>query len=227
MSSPFAFLAAATRRADKAAKKHAMAMEALGANYKEEFDKAFDLECKSTLREIHLMKRMKDIIQDDFLELIEKKPTPKRLTGVTGCYMITIRPMDGKIDWPEFETTIHTLLSRKCFTKFTYSFEQKGETIEDMGKGFHVHIVSKVTQDSKSQLLRDIKSSLKGWIATNKIGESGIDVQQCRNPTETIQNYLIDYKSDDDHKEKTKLIDQQWRQVIGYDGIIVSDTNDW
>lgn len=206
MSSPFAFLRSVTSKADKAAQKYASSMEQTGTmTYKEAFDQCFELECKSALRQIKLMKRMKDAIQDEFAELLEMPKKEKQ------SYMITIRPDDTKVDIIDFIQRVNAIVSRKCFIEGKYSYEQKGTSVEDHGKGFHVHIVARMTQASKGQVLRDMTSSLKDWIEAGFITPNNIDVRTTKNPDELIQNYLIEYKSDDDHKEVTQAMDELWR----------------
>lgn len=142
---------------------------------------------------------------------------------VKQTYMITIRPECKKISFDKFYKEISTLVKRKCFLDYQLSFEQKGMTLDTLGHGFHVHIVAHMTQKSKGQVLRDIKSSMgcgkpNAWIIDNCI-----QVDVCKNPEETVQNYLIDYKSKDNHKETTKEWDDIWRSNVGIKNIYVND----
>lgn len=206
MSSPFAFLRSVTSKADKAAQKYAASMEQTGMmTYKEAFDQCFDLECKSALRQIKLMKRMKDAIQDEFAELLDMPKKEKQ------AYMITIRPDDTKAKLVDFIDKVQTLTSRKCFIEGKYSYEQKGTDSESLGSGFHVHIVARMSQNSKGQVLRDVTSTFKDWIEKGLITPNNIDVRTTKNPDELVQNYMIEYKSDDGHKETTQAMDELWR----------------
>ena len=126
-------------------------------------------------------------------------------------YFITIRPDDNKCNLLEFKEKVFAFLEKKCFTNYTLSFEQKGKTVMDIGKGFHCHIVAECTQRSKGNVLRDTLSTWNKWILEGKIAENCIDVRGVKNPESIIQNYLIDYKSDDNHKIETKNIDEIWR----------------
>lgn len=126
-------------------------------------------------------------------------------------YFITIRPDTGKCDFIDFQTKVEKFLTRKCFLDYTYSFEQKGECVEDLGKGFHVHIVAKMKQASKSNVLRDVLSSWNDWITDGKIAANCICVVPTKNGEKLINDYLIEYKSDDEHKEPTKQWDEIWR----------------
>lgn len=52
------------------------------------------------------------------------------------------------------------------------------------------------------------------WISPNCI-----QVDKSPNHVELKQNYLIDYKSNDGHKEKTKQADLNWRHKLGLQNI--------
>lgn len=141
----------------------------------------------------------------------------ERFTEVCGSakgdrsYFITIRPDTGKCDLIDFQEKVEKFLTRKCFLEYSYSFEQKGECVEDLGKGFHVHIVAKMKQTSKGNVLRDTLSSWNDWIVSGKIAANCICVVPTKNGEKLINDYLIEYKSDDEHKEPTKQWDEIWR----------------
>lgn len=138
-------------------------------------------------------------------------------------YMITIRPECKKISFNKFFTEISNFVQRKCFLDYQLSFEQKGMSLDTLGHGFHVHIVAHMTQKSKGEVLRDTKSSMgcnkpNAWIIDNCI-----QVDVCKNPNDTVQNYLIDYNSKDGHKIQTKEWDDIWRSNIGIKNIYQND----
>lgn len=132
------------------------------------------------------------------LGLIEEK--------ATHTYFITIRPDETKTTFVNFYNDVRVFTLRRCFQNYTLSFEQKGTTEETLGQGYHVHIIARMTQRSKGEVLRDTQSSFKQYTAANCI-----DVQVCKNPDETIQHYLVDYESKDGHKKPTQEWDAIWR----------------
>lgn len=135
-----------------------------------------------------------------------------RETGLIQSYkqtfFITIRPDQSKITFPEFLSEMKNLYKRKCFNKYILTFEQKGTSEETLGEGFHCHVIATVTQRSKGELLRDITSSCKHFCAPNCI-----DVKPLRTEKdmENVRDYMIEYKSDDDHKIVTQEWDTLWR----------------
>lgn len=138
-------------------------------------------------------------------------------------YMITIRPDDSKAYFPDFKEKVEDFVTRKCFLSYKYSFEQKGTKPEDMGKGFHVHIVANMKQRSKSEVLRDTLSSWKDWINEGLITANNVHVCITKDGEKLVQNYLIEYESDDGHKAVTKDYDHQWREAVGLYNLYVSE----
>lgn len=121
-------------------------------------------------------------------------------------YMITIRPENNKITLKHFYNRVAGFVDRACFITYSLSFEQKGITDETLGTGFHVHIIAEMKQRSKGEVLRDTISTFKDCTAAHCI-----QVDPCKNMDDTINNYLVEYKSKDNHKEETKHWDTIWR----------------
>lgn len=169
------------------------------------FWKRFEVNGRRALREIELMKRMKEMIGEEFQSLLTNNADDSKR-----YYMITIRPTD-QVEFEVFKDKIESLVQRACFLDYVYSFEQKGTSPTELGNGFHVHIVAAMKQRSKAEVLRDMVSTFNSWTAKGWIASNCIDVRVTKNPEEVVQNYLIDYKSDDGHKETTKTYDDLWR----------------
>lgn len=138
-------------------------------------------------------------------------------------YMITIRPDDSKVDFIDFQRYVEYFVQRKCFMNYKYSFEQKGIEPMDLGKGFHVHIVADMKQRSKSEVLRDTLSSWKEWIDKGYIASNCIDVITTKNGDALVENYLLEYKSDDGHKEVTRSWDELWRTGMSLKRLYTSE----
>lgn len=125
-------------------------------------------------------------------------------------YFITIRPNEKIINFIKFKKMIELYISQKVILDYKYSFEQKGTCIEDLGIGFHCHLICSFSYDRKSKILHNVCKFFKDVAASNCI-----QVDKCKNPEELIQNYLVDYISNDEHKECTKIWDNAWRQQEG------------
>lgn len=167
-------------------------------------DKTYEMKIQHERTEFIEVLKIAKLLHDDYVEVIK---------GVTSqWYFITIRPDCSKITFELFYNKIAKLMDRKCFKTFTLSFEQKGTNQETLGQGFHCHIVTETTHRSKGELLRDLTSTFNKWINLQYITENNIDVKPSKTPEQLIQNYLIEYNSEDGHKEPTKQWDTLWRE---------------
>lgn len=129
----------------------------------------------------------------------------------TNTFMITIRPECKKINLHTFKKDVDDYLKRKMFKHIHIcSYEQKGTTMDTLGHGYHVHIIAETTCRSKGEVLRNTISTFQQYTAANCI-----QVDTCKNPEGVMNDYLIDYKSQDGHKEITKEWDSIWRTQEG------------
>ena len=139
-------------------------------------------------------------------------------------YHITVRPDSTKLKFSSFYEKVRGLMDRLCFIEYTLSFEQTGEAEEQLGSGFHVHIVANTTHKSKGQVVRDMKSSFKDYCKAGIMKPECIDVEGSRTPKQLIDSYLTEYKSADGHKELLKEWDARWRESLGllplYKGVV-------
>lgn len=132
-------------------------------------------------------------------------------------YFITIRPKEG-VKFESFYSKVYEYINRRPFKKYTLSFEQKGIEGEDLGHGFHCHIVASTTWLSKGQCLRDTINSFKSFCEQNCI-----QVDRTYNPEAIIEGYLTKYESEDKHKELTKESDYTWRMLMKLKDLYTSD----
>lgn len=139
------------------------------------------------------------LLHSDYMEITN--------TSTTNWYFLTVRPRP-EISLPDFWTCVYKWTQRVCMISYKLSFEQKN--LEGNGDGFHVHIVCQTKHRSKGECLRDAKSTFRSVAA-----ENCINVKPTRNPENIINDYLIDYIAEDEHKEETKAADAAWRSSIG------------
>lgn len=192
------------------AKKSATKFANLRNTFGEDFDKAYQ----------ESFEHEKNIELNKFCEILEFSKTmhslyldKMRINNCTNFYFITIRPNDN-CTFIDFKNKVNEFVTRKCFLEYTYSFEQKGTSLSTLGQGFHVHIIANMIQRSKSEVLRDTLSSWNAWIKSDWISANCIQVDTTKNPDKLINDYLICYKSDDNHKETTKDWDNLWRKNL-------------
>lgn len=162
--------------------------------------KQFESNCRLG---IQLMMKFKEIAIDEGL-------TPNNLVKQT--YFITIRPDTSSITFYDFYNKVSEYLNRKCFIEYTCSFEQKGTCNETIGTGFHVHIIAKMKQRSKGEVLRDTQRTFKNSTSANCIQ---VDVLKSEEDLHKTKSYILEYTSDDGHKMPTKEWDEAWRLQWG------------
>lgn len=192
----FAFAQSAYKKADKIARKTA---STLGSNEEEEkeiYQTIYNNEIVIAKNEFNRILDLSEELHEQYLLKYNKQ-----------WLFITIRPDESKLTFFEFTTLVDKYINRKTIKNFTLSYEQKGTSEDTIGKGFHCHIVANTTWRSKGEALRDTFSTFNKICAKNCI-----QVDRTNNPESIIENYLIEYKSDDDHKSLTKEWDDLWRK---------------
>lgn len=139
-------------------------------------------------------------------------PTLSGGERITRTYFITVRPDENKISFWNFYKIVNGFLSRECFEHFVMAFEQKGTDEQSIGRGFHIHVLAKMTQRSKTEVLRDTKSTFKDCTAENCIQ---VDICKKRADFDRCLGYIRDHLSNDGHKKLTAEADACWRVRMG------------
>lgn len=208
----FAHAKQIVNKCEKLASKAADVEETLGReNWKQAYTRIYNQYLQSEFRHF-----------DKYLHVAAE--LHERYGAVCGktkqAYFVSVRPTD-LIDWHEFFTKIENFVRRDSFLKVKWTYEQKGETPSELGKGFHCHILIYESKfRSKGELLRATLSSFNKWIEKQWLAPNCIDVQTTKNPDDILNKYLIAYESDDDHKNKTKAMDELWRSEKGLPNIL-------
>lgn len=124
-------------------------------------------------------------------------------------YFITIRPNVQTFE--KFKERIESrLIKRTIFLEMKYVYEQTGESDETLGTGHHFHAIALSSQQSPSNLAREVLSTMNGFC-----GPSGVKVSRCHNPEEHFERYCSNHTSADGHKEVKKEWDKKWRLIKG------------
>lgn len=124
-------------------------------------------------------------------------------------YMLSVRPPEG--------TNIRTLkYAVEGFVKawssgwaeWEYAFEQKGETVDELGRGLHVHMVLRVSKANyyPSHILRDAKRAFP-FVAANCIQVDTL------NNVARAKEYIRGGK--EEKKQGAAAMDRVWRQREG------------
>jgi len=137
-----------------------------------------------------------------------------------GWFFLTIRPHNDFKDFNKFKNLVKRILSRKFIEKFKLVWEQKGETINNIGFGFHFHALLKISTPNKgikyfiNEFIRDVaKEHMTDVIASNCI-----DLKKINNQLEydRREKYMStdEFLKADEEKEKAWKIDRIWRKNL-------------
>ena len=131
------------------------------------------------------------------------QPKSRKVTHL----FITINPDTEKVSLTDFVAKVHKIAKFKCFSVGSqYAFEQRSAQLEDMGKGYHCHMVMEINK--KPSLIRQqLLNTLKGYIGNPK----HLDIQHLqRSSVKSKLKYLRGEKNTEEKLAKCQ-IDKRWR----------------
>jgi hypothetical protein len=154
--------------------------------------------------------KMNNYIETQKVEL--KKQTAKKHNN--GYMFITINPKPA-VKLEDFRKLLKKISKKTCFEKCMYVLEQRGNNEENMGKGFHAHILVKRNLKYKPiKLKQNVKASCKN-IVGNIHNDNQLNIQTIGEEfAKDKQQYIIGDKTGDGKSEKQN-IDEKWRKTIG------------
>lgn len=108
------------------------------------------------------IKYKEDIQQKEYINDIRKinKSQPDKTNDTV---FITINPKP-KVTFEQFKKVVDKIISKKYLLNnetLHYSYEQRGESDDEIGKGFHCHILFKRGPKIPHEIRREFKSSCK------------------------------------------------------------------
>lgn len=105
----------------------------------------------------------------------------------------------------DFVLAVQKFARSKVIDKCVYSFEQKGTDDATLGHHPHCHMVMSANRTRAHVMQAHSKLS----------SMCNIRYVPAHRPAELVSNYLVNYVSNDGHKELTKVWDAKWREVHG------------
>lgn len=116
---------------------------------------------------------------------------------------LTINPPPN-LDLKDFIDKIYKTLSKNWIEGYLFVIEQRGENIEEIGKGFHTHILIKLLNNKKqSEINREIKNTWKKILDVDNYHILNLkyidDAEQKRK-----QNYILGLKTEEHKHLKQK-----------------------
>jgi len=172
---------------------------------------------------------------------LEEHPEWSDKEKVKDMKFITFRP-DENCTFENFWNGIQGWIQRKWIKEFKLVFEQKGENLIEMGKGFHIHAIIKHTRNkSIPDMCIDIQEIMRKCCCTFNNGQPDIKPIKTTADLNRCNNYMAEYKGDEPLKKIAFDCDEPWRNSMGlrrfYDiapmpnynkpAIIVNRLNSW
>ena len=137
----------------------------------------------------------------------------KLQTITTNHIFLTINsPPD--IDFLNFQKHINKLINKKWISKYLF-YEQRGETHEEQGRGFHAHILIEHTPKKPCEIKRELANTLKDIMDVENyhiLNIKRIDSAEAKRKV----SYIIGTKKDTEKHVKQKY-DIIWRQTMNLD----------
>lgn len=163
---------------------------------------SWETEYKATLT---IYARMKEITAELYPEVI-------RLT--TNVYAVTIRPPDGS-DFGIFKQQVNCYIQSKTINQYEYSYEQTGESEDNLGHGFHVHMCI-WSNLSPSHMIRDAVAKFIGCQV--KIGNDFSKKLHTQKDLNQWRNYIRGDKHNES-KDPAVLMNTLWRTEQNLDDL--------
>lgn len=197
------------RASARIVKDHKMKIEDRGGIHditREEYDALEDACIRLEASRIRRVNRHKAKLQELVPELGNKR--------LNRMLFITVRPVN--IEFPAFKFLVEKFINNKNkFDAVEYAYEQKGENSSNIGDGFHVHIIARMSVTTrKMEVLSHCKTVFKPHCP-----QPDIKVIYNDEDLSNKRNYIRDSKSADDNKKWAHEYDAKWRLTLGLQDI--------
>lgn len=124
-------------------------------------------------------------------------------------YWITIRPSDEhRYRFLEFKKYCEEkYFNRQMFLSTTYVWEQKGENVDELGRGYHCHILAHLTSNVlKHHCIRNTKSTFNKFL-NGECPDAFVEVKKVDSPVylANLLHYMSGVKSDIDKAKAVEM----------------------
>lgn len=187
-------------------------LEKLKRDIDEELQMKALQECLMTRYRAHFNKLLDEGEADDILPIVKEfniEQQKKEEKFKSDYAFITINP-HPQASLTEFKQTVEKAVKKSFIKKSLHVLEQRGENNEEVGKGFHTHILINKGDYRYSHLCREFASTFKKLCDTSN--PHCFNITLCKK-TDLVnrQNYMIAQKSDP-KKHLKQQFDKVFRQ---------------
>lgn len=144
---------------------------------------------------------------------------------------VTVNP-SSESTFQVFEQLINKATTKKWMTHYVYVIEQRGQTLDELGKGFHLHLILKKPEGKvPSHIVRELASTFKKVCDTSNFhffNTKWISEEEYRRKLK----YLLGQKefTESDRKDLKQQMDIVWREKMNIKksyGILGQDGEEW
>lgn len=159
----------------------------------------------------HLGKDMEDLKELESNYKNEMLLSAAKRNNNLYCW-ITINPKPD-IDFETFRKKVDKLVNRKMFTDYCYVYEQRGSNEDELGKGFHTHILAtRLTKYKPNKVARNIRNTCKNLVGdssnNNQVNIQFIGEEYAADKKE----YILGKNKTGEGKDKKQDMDVIWRK---------------
>lgn len=134
-------------------------------------------------------------------------------------YMVTVNA-DPETEVKPFVEKASKWVQQKHIQEAEYVFEQRSETVEEAGKGMHMHCILK-TDTNKQDLIKRTYNTFKHFVG----GNAAIDVRPVYdNYLEQKRQYIRGMKAGE-KKQQRVFVDIYWRNINNLKDIYTTNIN--
>ena len=153
-----------------------------------------------------------------------EKPSP--------AYFLTIRPPPS-ITFAEFQKTVKNQFKKSSIKQYVYVYEQVGETLDEIGKGFHIHALIWRGDLKPSKLESGIDNTFKHIIDLDQVQKYRDKQAICpfynlyrvyENDYQNRLQYILG-KKDSPAKQIKQQYDKPFRQKYGLQDFYIQGIN--
>lgn len=196
----------------KKAIQNAVKESSMGGDFTESYEREIERAFYNLEESCKLYSRLEDLL---IKYKITKGRTLEELQG--NWFFISLRPPPHMEDTFEdfHETVSKAYVPRKMFLNGSYCFEQCGKTLEELGKGFHCHLLMNCRKGlMKTQVVKDTKSTFRKYLR-GEVPDAFVDVKYIR--TEADWNRCVAYMDGnkaDNEKDEAVALNDKWRASV-------------
>lgn len=139
------------------------------------------------------------------IDRMEKELKIKRDDGNSDLVFMTISPPQT-LPLQQFRKVIDKIFSKRWLVDYIYVYEQRSKDPESI-YGWHIHSLFYRNGKKYSEVLREVKSSIKSIIDL-EVCYSALDIKMIKETDHNVKqllNYILGDKNDNDKKEKQAI----------------------